>query len=129
MKLARPNAIISILSDEDLSGQEGCLVRMSSNTAVGLVDSAAAIPFGLLLTAGKTGERVSVAIAAGGLAGTVRVKLAGTVYIGSQLQLTADGRAIADLGENSRVLIGIALEPGVTNELIEAVLFRPVTLT
>ena len=102
---------------------------MSSNTAVGLVDSAAAIPFGLLLTAGKTGERVSVAIAAGGLAGTVRVKLAGTVYIGSQLQLTADGRAIADLGENSRVLIGIALEPGVTNELIEAVLFRPVTLT
>lgn len=71
MKLARSNAIISILSDEDLTGKEGHFVRMSSNTAIALIDHEMSPPFGLLLTAGNVHERVTVAISAGGLAGNV----------------------------------------------------------
>jgi hypothetical protein len=124
MKLARSNAIISILADADLTTKEGQFVRMSSNTAVALIDSALTPPLGLLLIGGNTDDCVTVAIP-GGLAGTVRVKLAGTVYIGSRLQLTADGRVMAYNNELPRMIVGVALEPGVTGELIEASLCPP----
>ena len=39
MKLARSNAIISILADDDLTGKEGQFVRMSSNIAIALMDT------------------------------------------------------------------------------------------
>ena len=125
MKLARSNAIISILSDEDLTGKEGHFVRMSSNTAIALIDHEMSPPFGLLLTAGKVHERVTVAISAGGLAGTVLVKLAGTVFLGRRLQLTADGRVMAYDSEFPRMVVGVSLGGGVTGELIEAVLSPP----
>ena len=127
MKLARSNAIISIPTDEDLTGKEGQFIRMSSNTAIALIDAATVIPLGLLLTEGIVGDQVSIALSAGGLAGTVRVKLAGTVYIGSRLQLTADGRVIEDLGELARVIVGVAVEGGVAGEYVEAVLCNPVS--
>ncbi|MCS6242607.1 MAG: hypothetical protein H2172_01915 [Opitutus sp.] len=119
MHLARSNAIISIFADDDLTGKEGQFVRMSSNTAVALMDSGLDTPLGLLLIGGKTNERVTVAIP-GGLAGTVRVKLAGEAYIGSRLQLTNDGRVMAHDNEFPRIIVGVALEAGVTGELIEA---------
>jgi hypothetical protein len=124
MKLARSNAIISIFADDDLTGKEGQFVRMSSNTAIALMDSALDTPLGLLLIGGNTNERVTVAVP-GGLAGTVRVKLAGTVYIGSRLQLTADGRVMDHDNSAPRMIVGVALEAGVTGELIEAALLTP----
>ena len=125
MKLARPNAIISMLADDDLTGKAGHFVRMSSNTAIALIDNALTPPLGLLLTEGKTNERVSVAISAGGLAGTVRVKLAGTVQLGGALQLTADGRVVSYDSEFPRMIVGVALESGVIGELIEVALQTP----
>ena len=125
MKLARSNAIISILTDADLTGQEGRFVRMSNNDTVCLVDCALEKPLGLLLNGGVAYERITVAISAGGLAGTVRVKLAGTAYIGSDLQLTADGRVMAHDNSAPRMIVGVALEAGVTGELIEAALCPP----
>ena len=124
MNLARSNAIISIFTDENVVGKEGHFVFMSSNTAIGIVGSAIEPPFGLLLTGGLANERVTVAIP-GALAGTVRVKLAGTVYIGTRLQLTADGRVVEHDNSAPRMIVGVALEGGVTGELIEAALFTP----
>ena len=124
MRLVRTNAIISILADDGLTGKEGQFVRMSSNTAIALMDSALDTPLGLLLIGGKTSERVTVAVP-GGLAGTVRVKLAGTAYIGSRLQLTADGRVMDHDNSAPRMIVGVALEAGVTGELIEASLCTP----
>jgi hypothetical protein len=68
---------------------------------------------------GKAYERFTVAVP-GGLAGTVRVKLAGEAYIGSRLQLTNDGRVMTHDNEFPRIIVGVALEAGVTGELIEA---------
>jgi hypothetical protein len=127
--LARTNAILSFEAAADLTGYVGHFVVLAAGK-VALVGSATAKPLGVLLTDGKAGERVSVAIGAGGLAGTIRVKLAATVSAaGVDLQLTADGRVQADAGTGARTLVAQSLEPGAIDELIEAVLFRPVALT
>ena len=129
MHLARTNAILSFEADADLTGYVGHFVVLTAGK-VTLVSSATVKPFGILLTDGKAGERVTVAIGAGGLAGTIRVKLAATVSgVGVDLQLTADGHAIPDATTGARVIVAQSLETGVTGELIEAVLIRPVTLT
>ena len=128
--LARTNAILSIPADADLSGQIGRFVVSSGSAKVILVSSAAALPFGVLLTDGKIGDRVTVAVSSGGLAGTIRVKLAAAVAgPGLDLQLTADGRVQPAAVIGARVLVAQSLESGAIDELIEAVLFRPVTLT
>jgi hypothetical protein len=127
--LARTNAILSFEAAADLTGYVGHFVVLAAGKAA-LVGSATTKPLGVLLTDGKAGERVSVAIGAGGLAGTIRVKLAATVSTaGIDLQLTADGRVQTDAGSGARTVVAQSLEPGAVDELIEAVLFRPVALT
>ena len=127
--LARANALLPIEANGDLTGFVGRFVVLTAGKAA-LVTSAAQRPFGLLLVDGKAGARVTVAAGSGGLAGTVRVKLAAAVANpGTDLQLTADGRVIPDSGSGARVIVAQAVEPGAIDELIEAVLIRPVTLT
>jgi len=127
--LARTNAIVPFKAQLDFTGHVGRFVTRSRGTIVP-VGSATDKPIGVLLTDGKDSEQVSVAISAGGLAGTVRVKLAADVPgPGIDLQLTADGRVEPDAGVRERVLVAQSLESGAVDELIEAVLFRPVALT
>jgi hypothetical protein len=127
--LARTNAILPFEAAADLTGQVGRFVVLTAGT-VALVSSTAHKPFGVLLTDGKAGEIVTVAVGAGGLAGVIRVKLAASVgWPGTDLQLTADGRVQTDAGSGARIVVAQALESGAADELIEAVLFRPVTLT
>lgn len=130
MKLARSIAILPFLAASDLTGKSGHFVTVSAAGAVDLPATATQAPFGLALTDAPTGEPVSVALARGGLAGTVRVKLAGPVpSIGALLALQAGGRVIADPGTGARVLVAQAVETGVTDELIEAVLIAPLILS
>ena len=124
MHLTRTNALISVVADVDLTGQEGRFVRMSNADTVCLVDYALEKPLGLLLTGGKPYERVTLAIP-GGLAGTVRVKINGTVSFGELLQLTATGCVEAYSNEFPQMVMGVALEAGKTGELIEAALYVP----
>jgi hypothetical protein len=127
--LARTNAILSFEAAADLSGHVGRFVVLAAGKAA-LVSSAAQKPFGVLLTDGKAGESVTVAVGAGGLAGVIRVKLTAAVTApGTDLQLNATGGVQTDAGTGARVIVAQSLESGAINELIEAVLFRPVTLT
>ena len=127
--LARTNAILPFDAAADLTGHVGRFVVLTAGK-VALVSSAAQRPFGVLLTDGKAGESVTVAVGAGGLAGVIRVKLAGAVPApGPDLQLNATGGVQTDAGTGARVIVAQSIEPGAINELIEAVLFRPVTLT
>ena len=127
--LARTNAILPFEASADLTGYVGRFVVLFLGK-VALVTLLPVKPLGILLTDGKAGDRVTVAIGAGGLAGTVRVKLAAAVTApGTYLQLTADGRVIPDAGTGSRTLVAQALETGAVDELIEAVLIAPQSLT
>jgi len=126
--LARTNAILSFEANDDLTGYVGRFVVLTAGK-VALVGSTTVKPLGILLTDGKAGERVTVAIGAGGLAGTVRVKLAAAVSgPGVDLQLTSHGHVQPDTGSGERLLVAQSLESGAIDELIEAVLFRPVAL-
>jgi hypothetical protein len=130
MKLVRTLAILPFLAASDLTGKSGHFVTVSAAGAVDLPTTATQAPFGLALTDAPVGEPVSVALSRGGLAGTVRVKLAGPVpIVGALLALQAGGRVIADPGAGARVLVAQAVETGVADELIEAVLIAPISLT
>ena len=129
--LARTNAILSFEAAADLTGMVGRFVVFNGTTnKVVLLSSATVKPLGLLLTDGKLGERVTVAIGAGGLAGTVRVKLSAAVTApGNYLQTTADGRVITAAASGARTVVAMNLESGAVDELIEAVLLTPQSLT
>lgn len=87
-----------------------------------------AAPYGVILEGGNTGETTTIALCAGGHAGTVKVKMSGSpgsVVKGSNLELVNDGTAKIATATSTRVLLAQAMEAGAANELIEAVLFRP----
>lgn len=126
--IARNNAILPFPPADDHSGKEGYFVELIAGEA-SIIDDAATVPFGVITEGfSDTGAADdSVGVLAGGLAGTVKVKLSGAVNVGDHLQLAADGTAVTDAEAGARVLVGQALEDGVADELIEAVVYKPVS--
>lgn len=128
----RGEALISCTTVEDLTGKEGFAVTIDANELAELVDNAADLPFGIVTEGAATGEQATVAAIAGGFEGTLLLKLAaspGTVKLGTTLQITAAGSFAADAGTGSRVVCAQALQSGAANEMIEAIVFRPVALS
>lgn len=123
--LRRESSIIPLTAAADQTDKEGFFVEVSSGNA-SICNAATDVPLGVIVQGAGSGELSSIAVP-GGLPGTVAVKLAGTISaIGTLLQLTATGEVIADAGTGARVLVARALETGVDDEKIEAVLFNPV---
>lgn len=136
MKLARTNALMPMPTsvETDTFGKEGYPVDANSDGTVDLCqDATGNPPFGVVVLGATHPGVVAVAVAAGGVAGTIRVKLLEAVTApGTYLRLVEVGGAIAfgpDPGTGARVIMAQALEAGAANELIEAVLFRPITYT
>jgi hypothetical protein len=134
MKLARTNALIPMptSSATDTYGKEGYPVDANSDGTVDLcADATGNPPFGVIVLGAEHPGKVTVAVAAGGLAGTVRVKLLQAVMApGALLKLVDSAGVIAfgpDTGTGARVVMAQALETGAANELIEAVLFKPIS--
>jgi len=129
MKLARSNALLPVPTDpaEPILGKEGYAAVLIDGVAY-VQDDATSNPFGVIVEAGAS--KATIAVCAGGLAGTVRVKLAAAVTIvGRDLSLvsTAQGCAFGPApGSGARVIAAQSLETGAVGELIEAVLFKPI---
>lgn len=129
--IARENALIALTPAADQTGKEGYAVELSTGQA-SVCNATTDLPFGVITDGAATTGKSSVAVCAGGFAGTVRIKLGatpGTVNAGTLLQLNADGTANADAGSGSRVVFAQALESGAADELVEAVLFKPLSLS
>lgn len=129
--IARENAIIALTPTADHTGKEGYLVDVDATEKAALIDATTDLPFGVILEGATTAGKSAIAVGVGGFKGTVRVKLGatpGTVKVGVLLQTNNDGTVRADAGTGSRVLAGQALESGAAGELIEAVLFKPISL-
>ena len=123
-KLTRENAILPIEAAVDLTGKEGSLVVWDGTDLVLASDPLENV-FGAVLVGAAAGEPSSIAIAAGGLAGTVKIRLEGAITaVGSLLMASATGGAILATATNKA--FAMALETGVADEHIEAVLFKPV---
>ncbi len=134
MKLARTNAVIPMPTspETDTFGMEGYPVDANSDGTVDLCgDAGGNPPFGIIMLGAKHPGQTSIALAAGGLAGTVRVKLLLPVTApGTLLKLVDAADRVAfgpDTGTGARIVMAQALEAGAANELIEAVLFKPIT--
>lgn len=125
--IARSQAIIPLTPLADHTGLEGYFVLPSG----GIVTSATAtLPLGLITEGFPTTGKDSVALH--NVCGTVKVKLGatpGTIVSGSSLVLQADGSTKLDPGTGTaRIRVARALEAGVAQELIEAVLVDPAIL-
>ena len=126
----RDNGVIPMTPNETHVGKEGFAVKVSSGKAA-LVTGATDIPIGVILDGEDTAGNSSVAVCELP-GGTVRVKLdgtPGTVAVGTYLTITATGTFKADAGSGSRVQCARALQSGAANELIEAILFKPASLS
>ena len=131
-KLTRENAILSFRTTGDLSDHLGEAVSMSLPNGVPTVEllpDPDSKPFGIIIHADS--ERASVAVISGGLAGTVKVKLQESAYAGNELYIYNVG-GVAGFGDavegapSGKYICAVAMESGLTGELIEAVLFRAV---
>jgi hypothetical protein len=131
MKLTRENAILPFTPVNDLTGKEGYIAQLESNgKVVPWYISSAKRPLGAIVHGTNIDEKTSVALCAGGLSGTVKLKLSAAVTaVGQELKVDNQGTVSPDPGTGGRTLVAQALETGVANEMIEAVLFRPVTLS
>ncbi len=122
----RATAVLPFTPNEDHTGKEGYAVKASSGKAA-LVTADTDVPLGIILDGETTSGRSAVAVCdAGG--GTVRVKLdgtPGTVAVGTYLTISATGTFKAAV--SGKTQCARALEAGAANELVEAVLHRPVT--
>jgi hypothetical protein len=121
----RETAVIPMTPNEDQTGKEGYAVKVSSGKAA-LVTADTDIPLGLILDGEATTGKSAVAVC-DACAGTVRVKLdgtPGTVAAGTYLTISSTGTFKAAV--SGKTQCARALEAGAANELIEAVLHRPV---
>lgn len=130
--LIRDAAILPFTPAADYLTKKGYLVTLSGNTAT-LSASATVRARGVILegnrsSAGYATEEVTVGIL-GAVAGTVPMKLSGTVTKGDALQQHTDGTVITDAGSGSRVIVGIALESGVSGDIIEVAPQSPLPLS
>lgn len=125
--IARNSAILPLTPTADHTGLEGYFILPTG----ALVSSAtAAVPLGVITEGSRINEKDSVALHNFG--GTVKVKLGatpGAVIAGSYLVLQADGSTKLDSGAGARIRVARAVEAGVAQELIEAVLIDPVILS
>lgn len=123
----RETAVIALTAAADYSAGRGKSVTISGDTAT-LSASATTQARGIILEGATSGNQVTVAILGAG-GGTVPAKLSGTVTKGDKLQQHTDGTWITDAGNGSRVVSLVALESGVSGDIIEAAMLTPISLS
>jgi CBS domain containing-hemolysin-like protein len=123
----RDSAVVALTAAADYSAGRGKAVTISGDTAT-LSASATVVAPGIILEGAESGGTVTVAIL-GAVGGTVMAKLSGSVTKGARMQQSTDGTWVTDAATGSRVISLIALETGVSGDLIEAATLTPVTLS
>lgn len=124
--LSRAIAILPFTPATDMSDKKGYLVTLSGDTAT-LNASATVRARGVVLEGSTTSGLTMVGIL-GSLPGTVPMKLSGAVTKGDALQQAADGTVVTDAAAGARVIVGIALETGVSGDIIEVATQTPTVL-
>mgnify|MGYP000170070005 FL=1 len=123
----RDAAVIALTAAADYSAGRGKSVTISGDTAT-LSASATVHARGIILEGATSGNQVTVAILGAG-GGTVPAKLSGTVTKGDKMQQHTDGTWITDAATGARVVSLVALESGVSGDIIEAATLTPITLS
>jgi hypothetical protein len=125
-KFARENAVVPFTPAADQSEKRGYLVALAGDTAT--LSASATVPAkGVILDGEDTDGQSSIGIL-GTINGTVRMKSSGVITKGDFVAQHTDGRIKTDPAAGARVIVGVALESGVEDELIEVAPITPQTL-
>ncbi len=124
MAIAKETAILAMTPGADHSQKEGYFVKLSSGNPI-VCTAATDVPFGIIIEGENTSGQDSIGVLGGNLP-IVHVKTSGNVSKGNYLQLAADGSVVADVGSGARVIVGRAIEDGVSGELVQAIVFNPI---
>ncbi|TXH51532.1 MAG: hypothetical protein E6Q97_18200 [Desulfurellales bacterium] len=119
----RAAATIPLTAAADYSNDRGKSVTISGDTATRSA-SATVAATGIILEGAASGGTVQVAIL-GAIGGTVPAKLSGSVTKGQRLQQSTDGTWVVDAATGARVVSLVALETGVSGDIIEAATLTP----
>ena len=106
--------------DTDLTDKEGYVAEYNG----GLQLSGGTNALGIITEGGETESDIVIL---GTYGGTVRAKASGTVTVGKKVIVDAAGK-IKDLSSTGTV-IGVALESGVADELVEIAPMQPVVVS
>jgi hypothetical protein len=122
----REDGLIALTPAADYSAKRGYLVTFSGSTAT-VSASATVVAAGVILegndtTAGYATEKVSVALF-GATKGTVPMRASGSITAGDLVIQSTDGTIVTDSGSGERVVVGRAVETGVSGENIEVAPF------
>ena len=119
--IAREKALVRLANktSTDLSKKTGYVAEYDS----GLKLSGGTNALGVITDGGATESDVAII---GSFHGTVRIKAGGTVAVGDKLKVDDGGTVSAYV--DSGTIIGVALEAGVQDELVEVALCSPVTV-
>lgn len=111
--------IITLTPAASLVGKEGYGVTATGGVAT--LGASATVPHkGIVLQGALTTGKATIALES--FHEPVFVKVTGTVTQGDYLQQSTDGSYVVDAGSGSRVLGAVALEAGVSGDLIRAAL-------
>ena len=129
MKLTSENAILPFTSTADLTSKEGYAVQNETGGSVSLFSAIIGKkPFVIIVHGTSIDEKSSIAVLSGGLGGTVKVKIAAPVEVGTILGVQSGGDFMLSTHVSADFACAQALEEGVAGEMIEAVLFKPEAL-
>ncbi len=123
----RTPVVIPLTPSADQRDKEGYLVTISGDTAT-ISSSATVHTRGVILEGNNTDKLSSVGIL-GALNGSVRLKASGVITKGDRVQQHTDGTVVTDATSGARVIVGTALESGVSGDLIEVATHVPITLS
>ena len=128
----RTNAILPFPHVADFTGKEGYFVTINAG-AVSLYATADSLsPFGVITSGSTANTESSIAISAGGVAGTVTLLVktgAAAIVAGDYLQVADGGTIEKDAGTGTRTLVAVALEAGSAGDIIESALITPADYT
>lgn len=119
--IAREKALVRLANktSTDLSEKTGYVAEYDS----GLKLSGGTNALGVITDGGATESDVAII---GSFHGTVRIKAGGTIAVGDKVKVDNGGTVSAYV--DSGTIVGVALEAGVQDELVEVALCSPVTV-
>lgn len=111
--IAREKAIVRLANkaSTDLSGKEGFIAEYDS----GLKLSGGTNALGVITEGGATESDVAIL---GTFDGVLRGKAAGTIAVGDKLKVDSNGK-LAAYTSGAGTVVGVALQAGVADELVE----------
>ena len=111
--IAREKALVRLANkaSTDLSGKEGFIAEYDS----GLKLSGGTNALGVITEGGKTESDVAIL---GTFDGVLRGKAAGTIAVGDKLKVDSNGK-LAAYTSGAGTVVGVALQAGVADELVE----------